>query len=61
MLSFIFYHVLNYFPDETAINTFYYYDKDENLIKFFDDKENLDKLNFLGPGEVVSDSYIINI
>jgi hypothetical protein len=52
--------ILNYVSDELAIETFYYFDHTNNLVKFFEFNE-LAALSVLGPGEVVADSLKINI
>lgn len=53
--------VLNYFKDEDAIETFFYFKESENvLIKFFKEERMLDKLAFLGPGEAVCDTILEN-
>lgn len=46
--------VLNYFTDEVAVKTFYFKNKNNEFEKFFDDKEKMNKLDMMGPGEVVS-------
>lgn len=53
--------VLNFFKDEDAIETFYYFKESENNLKlFFKEERMLEKLTALCPGEVVCDTILEN-
>lgn len=46
--------ILNWFDNETAIESFYFLNNKGDFVKFFNDEYMISKLESMGPGEIIA-------